>query len=271
MLARRHLVTSSALLALIVLLAGCGKKGAQADKSNAPDATPTPGATPTGTPAPGTAPPVVKVPKNPDYKLEATALLEELTKDRKGTEAKYGGKVLEVNGVARAPATGHGPGAMFMLGSPTRVDLNPFICITDDTSLVGNIGAWQTLRVREIFNGRGGTLDHCEVVEKGPDTILRVTAEELARDFTTSRPQASIKYNEKTLILTGTVSDFKTTSPKSRDAVLKGDGKTSIECTYSNPASTAKLKVGDSVKLICSVTNSGNGVVKVEFGYPLSP
>src|SRR5689334_7591839 len=102
MLARWHLVTSSVLLALIVLLTGCGKKAAQESKSNTPDTVPPPSTTPTGNPGAGATPPV-KVPKDPDYKLEATALQEELNKDRKGTEAKYDGKVLNFTGSRDPP------------------------------------------------------------------------------------------------------------------------------------------------------------------------
>ncbi|MDB5308577.1 MAG: hypothetical protein JWO38_2779 [Gemmataceae bacterium] len=215
-----------------------------------------------------------KVPKVPDYKLEAAQLQEELRKDRKGTQSKYDGKVLELSGTILSPPVGHGGrNVSFILESSAfRPDLGEFalLCIGDDPSLEATLGQGQTVRLRAIYNGRGGTLDHCEVVEKGPDTLIRLTAEDLAKEFTADRVEAAKIYDKKTLIMTGTISAI-TLNPslKTKNIVLKGDDRTAIVCSCTSLEFVARAKVGDPVKFIGSAVNSGEGFVKVDYCHPL--
>jgi hypothetical protein len=270
---------SQRLLTVLVLLSplvGCGKdnnKTAEGDKSKPADATPAEIAPPSpneNKPAPG-----AKDSKAPDYKF-TMAEFEEATKqerERPGVKSKYDGKVLELSGVVEFPIIDDGKqSAFFTLKSAkpaTGFDTFSVTCMCDDQSVYGTLGRGQTIRVRGVYGT--GHLKPCEVVEKGPETLVRVTAEQLAKDFTMNREEAVKKYDGKTLVLSGTVSKIKPYAEglKVNCLELKGDGKTVVECRYNKPEVADRYKVGETVKLVGSTGSSLDGVLNIVPCYPL--
>jgi hypothetical protein len=253
-------------LVLLALLVGCGKdKPTEGDKSN-PDAAPGGSASPTDG-------------KAPDYKLTVEELGEESKRDRSGTNAKYAGKVLELSGVVGAPIVDDGnQSPIFDLKStkplPVLETAFSITCVCDDRSLYGGLGRGQTVRVRGVYD-KFGQLKPCAVLEKGPDTRVQVTAEQLAADFTADPEAAGKKYYDRTLVVTGTVVKIK---PFAKGLTinrleLKGDGKLVVDVGYNKPAVADTYKVGDTVKVLTSQINppgiSGDNVVGLFVCYPL--
>jgi hypothetical protein len=259
-----HRVLSA--LVLLALLVGCGKdKPTEGDGSK-------PGEAPGGSAS-------LTDGKAPDYKLTVEEMGEEIKKDRAGTEAKYAGKVLELSGVVEFPIVDDGnQSPIFTLKSTKpRTGLETTFsidCVCDDRSLYGALGREQTVRVRGVYD-KFGRLTPCAVLEKGPDTRVLVTAEQLAADFTANREEARKKYSDKTLVVTGTVTKIKPHGEGStiNRLELKGDGKLVVDVGYNKAHVADQYKVGDTVKVLTSRINapgiSGDNVVGLFMCYPL--
>ena len=252
-----------AVFVLLALLIGCGKdKAADRDGSK-----------------PAEAPPEVatSVPKETDYKLTMDELEQEIKADSSVTSTKYGGKVLELSGIVESPIVDAGKKvvAFELKSSKPRPDHTTIeiLCICDDRSVYGTLGRGQTLRVRGVYIRAGGIMKPCEVVEKGPDTRALIASPQLAAEFTANWDEAKRKYNEKTLVLSGTVSAIKHRSDgkglEFNLLELKGDGNTVVECLYINPEVADRYKVGDAVELVGSLSFSVRGTLNIAFCWPL--
>jgi hypothetical protein len=252
-----HRVLSS--IVLLVFLVGCGKdKGTEGHK-------------------PGASASAATTSQAPDFTLTVDELDEATKEERKrvGADSKYTGKLLELSGLVEFPIVDDGnQSPIFTLKSaklPTGLDTTFSItCVCDDRSLYGALGRDQTVLVRGWYD-ESGQLKSCRVVEKGPDTRVQVTAEQLAADFTTNREAAVKKYFDRTLVLTGTVTKIK---PHGEGLTincheLKGDGKTVVEVRYNKPAVADQYKVGDTVKITSSMLLSGGAALNLALSYPL--
>lgn len=217
---------------------------------------------------PGTGGRLGKLPAA-DFKL-AAADLDRESKDRKGAEAKYQGKVLEIRGVVDQVTDSYDgdPSYIFLQGSstdPFEKALCRIACVVDDPNPCGKFSAGQTITLRGRFDRItiAPLLQKCEVVELGPGTALQVSAAELAKAYTADREAARAKYDSHTLILTGEIAAFKKQPelPKVEYLELKGDGETVIECRYpvslSRPRSLKdRYKIGQTIRFACSWTTS---------------
>ena len=112
-------------------------------------------------------------------------------------------------------------------------------------------------------------------MQKGADTAIRATAEEVAKDTTADPSKAYAKYGNKTLILKGLVSAIKTDSdnPAVKFIELKGDGKTLVQCMFGASSKESKIrdgyKPGDTANFECELTRADKGLFIVGPCYPV--
>ncbi|MDB5310380.1 MAG: hypothetical protein JWO38_4582 [Gemmataceae bacterium] len=190
-----------------------------------------------------------------DFKMTSEELQKEC-KDRKAAEAKYKGKIIELSGTVEEAKAGYdGKRGIIFLSSTDPKSLGiGGMCLIDDPNPHGKFAKGQTIKVKGKFTGVaiGPTLEACTVLEKGPDTAVRITSEELAKDYTADRAATEKKCDKRTLVITGEVAVINTDDKKVEFLELKGDGATRIECRYGLSINTLKdkLKPGDKVTLV---------------------
>jgi len=229
------------LLIGFFFLAGCGT--GKPTKSEEP---PSGGAIPKSSDGPQDS-------KNPsgaggeDFVLTATEF-HEANKDSKVADAKYKGKMVELSGQVKTVVTHFGKETSVWLKSEKGgLGVN---CMFDGTEVVGKVGIGQTVRIR----GRAwvaSTLKSCELLEKGPDTILRVTAVELAKEYSADPEKTEEKYKDRTLLVSAEVAAVEATPGiHLKDVVLKGDGKTKVRCLFDNSEEVERRKPGEQIILV---------------------
>jgi hypothetical protein len=136
-------------------------------------------------------------------------------------------------------------------GQKEKYSASNVYCQSKDPNFFALVGPKQDVVIKGKQQQMAGPgLESAEVVERGPDTRVFVTAEELAKEFSEDLQKARNKYVEKVLIVTGKVTAIKTLEGfKLKYAELKGDGNLVIKCVFEKPDTVQKLKVGDTVKV----------------------
>ena len=208
-----------------------------------------------------------------DFKLAAGEYAKELRKDSNAAKAKYKDKIVELSGSVTHAAQGfEGKGSYLSIETPdpnVRVGNPDVMCTSNDPQFFSQFGKGQTIRIKGKANFLG-ILDACEVVEKGKDTRILVDSETLAKDFTADSEKALEKYEKKTLIVSGKISAIKPyPGLKVKYAELAGDGKTVIECRYSDANLVEKFKIGQEIKVYGQIATSDKGMVNIAPCYPI--
>lgn len=242
---------------MLVLLSGCTKKPDEPGTPNAP-----------GGPKvePSQKGPLGK----PDFTLSAADLFNERRADAAAAEAKYKGKVIEVSGTVHKVARyGNQKVDVVELKS---ADGKPSVgCAVSDRNIAGKIGPEQTVRIKGRYNTGLIALVDCELVEKGPETLIPLTAEALAKEFTADAAAGEKRLGKSVLLLTGEVAAVKTDPTTGKHIELKGDGKTVIRVHYIGGEWPATYTVGAKVKMTAEIVAlaAEPGLCKLTIGFPL--
>jgi hypothetical protein len=214
-------------------------------------------------------------------KLTAAEWGQEWKKDRDAAQAKYAGKEIELSGTVEAISwsTKGEPSGVFLRAADPKVGLRipDVVCLIDDPKLLGKLGQGQTVRVRgktHLLAG-GPNLKPCTLVETGPDTVVRLTAEQIVKEYTIDPDGLAKRCKDRTRVVTGTVTAVKP-NPDAKHlsyVELKGDVTTTIEVWFDLDHSdrVKKYKPGDPVKVVGSHYAVDKGVFKVVSCHPIEP
>ena len=241
------------LFAVLCFGFGCGKQ--KPTDQHAPD-------------DPGAAPA-----KEADYTLTAAEFEKEYKADSNATKAKYDGKTLEMSGVIQQVNPNYYANGTTIVFAPVERSGNTMHCTTKGFVPPGSLAKGQTVRVRG--KATGTLLMDCVVLEKGADTAVRATAEQLAKDHTADPEKARQKYDDKTLVIKGEIAAVKPDplAPHRKVIELKGDGQTVVECRFG-PSEEERTfvnnsKAGDKVTLAADMLLSHKGRFCVGTCYPV--
>lgn len=209
-----------------------------------------------------------------DFKLSAGDYAKEFKKDEKAAQGKYKGKIVELSGTVKlavGPALGVKKSSLSIVTPDPKDPFGPDVmCISDDPEFFARAGLGQTVRIKGKVGQVTNWLESSELVDRGPNTRIVVTGETIAKDFTADLEMAQKKYDDKTLVLSGTIAAIKPyPGLKINYVELKGDGKTVIECRYNDPSLVDKLKVGDTVKVQAVLTSAEKGNLNITNCFPL--
>jgi len=262
-----------AVLAVLVILSGCDKKPAEPGQPKDPDQGKVGPAKKDGdrphSDKDKTPQPLGKA----DFSLAAVELAKECKTDEAAAGAKYKDKVIEVSGTVdnadRLPANTEG----FVQLKSADGEL-VCTCKSRDRNIAGKLGPDQTVRLKGKFQSSIGlpNLADCEIVEKGPDTLILLTAEGLAKEYTADAMASEERLKRKKLLVTGEVSGVKEDDNKVKFIELKGDGKTVVEVRYLFGANwPPEWKVGAKVKMTADLETLGvaPGRCKISMQTPL--
>jgi hypothetical protein len=250
------LVAAAGLTACVI---GCGQTAAPttppAPNRGASDPA-KPGVTNGGTPKPAVG--------AAQHKLTADQLYAEHQADAKATAAKYDQVVVELSGkVGRVGSVNEARGQR-EIWLRLEKGLGGLTCFLKDPKVVGKMALGQTVRVKGVAEANPVTLCVADgkVVELGPDTAARVSAEELAKEFSADWMKAKEKYKERTVVVTGVVADKRKAAIGEWTVELKGDGTTVVACEFpsSEEKTAEKLQAGQKVTLAGAFSdNTGPG------------
>jgi WD40 repeat protein len=240
-------------------------------------------------------PPTTQVPERPPL-ISVTA--EELCKtyltDKAAANAKYKGKLLEVEGaVNRVQVMHKGQVVLNLRGVPGKGDKGEFVVtpwdVDSNTPGVRELCPGQRIKYRGVcsfvdLGERGGNvvIERGEMVEIGPDPSRRFTVEQFIKEFpevseyllTEKDMAVKAKYEAMSFILEGTVESVE--PPGKVDivnlvgTVKKGDSvigvRLAVEGGYFYDQA-AKLKKGDPIKAKCQFVDYSKGKLVMRLLY----
>ncbi|HJZ92889.1 MAG TPA: leucine-rich repeat domain-containing protein [Gemmataceae bacterium] len=210
----------------------------------------------------------------PDFQLTADELFKEYKADRGAAEKKYRGKVIELSGVVDGMGSNISDDSYLSL----KVDkeLIGVMCFTADDAPWNVAVPGQKVKIKGKWPefSVSAALVASVLTETGPSPAVRLTADELAKEYKADREAAEKKYKEQYLIVTGEVIDRELNSVGAASVQLKAAGEVKVKCSFTAFAkSQAKaLKVGQTVTLIGQYTlNFGGQEVGLYFCQTLRP
>lgn len=230
-------------IAIAVLLSGCAQDPKPTDDGKKPPVTSTPAKpnpVPKTDPMPTKPNPALKADPTPpepepipvkplgdaDIKATVDDYVTEHKKDPKAAAAKYKGKVIEVTGPVHQLWSKIDGARLVHIDVKTGF---PLSCFVIKGAVGGTVVPGQTVRLKGSHQGdTSGSLWNCEILELGPDTAVRTSATELAKEYAADWRKASEKYRGKGMVVTGDViskltgTQFKLT--------LKGEGDVVVVC-----------------------------------------
>jgi len=199
----------------------------------------------------------------PDYVMTVQEFRAEFERNSKTAEEKYTGKVLEIAGTVLSTSRDDADRGMVLLGTGDRLEFWPVCtCLFQDRNIAEKVGKKQTVRVRGRYarNFAFRMLVGCVIVEKGPETLVHITAEQLAREYTADSEACEAQYKDRTLIVSGEISAVKTDENKVKFVELKGDGTTVIEVRHVDLGGKwpVDYKVGDKARMVADMLTIRN-------------
>jgi hypothetical protein len=205
-------------------------------------------------------------------RLASAEFGEEYQADRKAAEAKYRGRLIELEGEIKAMGRNASKSAYISLEG-AEDDLIGVMCFTADSKPWKKYVPGQKVKIRGQWAepSATATLNECVVVEAGPNPAPALTAEQLAMEYSADLPATIKKYDKKYIFLSGEIVGTETNDAGAVTVELKGDGQTKVTCAFTalDRDLAEPLKVGQKVDLIGQFTlNFGKGEAKIYFCMP---
>jgi len=148
--------------------------------------------------------------------------------------------IFEISGmVDRVDSTSSGEGIVYLRPGtdtePTEARLNRRLHIQ---ALVSDREPWARLARGQLATVRGKlgalpsppNIEQADIAEAGPPTAVAIAASELASQHTGGEDSLHKLYDGKDVIVTGTVSDVRSSPINGLTLFLEGDGKIRIRC-----------------------------------------
>jgi hypothetical protein len=184
-----------------------------------------------------------------DYTGTAEGLFAEFKKDKEAALKKYRGKTVEVEGVV-GMTLGLDEGIICL--EADKADVFGFRCFVADKEPWAIVTPGQKLKVKGIWPEAADApaIRLCVITEAGPNPVVVISAEQLAKDYLADPDGARKKYSDKYMILNGVIAKKEANDLGAVTLTLKCADKVHIECNfaaYNGPATATKE--GQEVKL----------------------
>lgn len=204
----------------------------------------------------------------PDFTLTAEEFFKEYKADKSAAERKYKGKVIELSGTVSGMGRNISEDGYLTLEVPK--ELIGVQCFTADDAPWNTAIPGQKVKVKGKWPefSISAALIHCVITEAGPSPAMRLTADQLAKEYKADPEAARKKYADKWLIVTGEVVDREFNSVGAASVQLKTTGDVKVKCSFTafDKAQVKQFKVGQSVTLVGQFTlNFGDAEVGLYF------
>ena len=212
--------------------------------------------------------------RKPDFVVSAPDFAREFLANSDKATAKYKDKVIEVEGEVRDVFCQSGGGdALIRLAG-----------VVEPESQGSLMGVWghappkqlrrafelsrkQKVKLTGIFSDQISSyvmLDKCTFEEISKSEIIKVTAEEIAKEFSKDALEAEKKYADKDILVTGKVESLKTDG--NEKVTLRESDKIRVS-VYVFYKDTSYLRVGQATRLRCnSISNPIVGGANLQAG-----
>jgi hypothetical protein len=250
----RFFVLAFAAMAGAALASGCDKASTTPSNSNA-----------SGGRLKDTAPVKETASAKADFSLTSEQLAKEFETDKGVADAKYKGKMIEVEGPLKDVMISPSGDITFRLVGFKADDGKPghTICGVPpaaEKEKIKNLTEGQKIKFKGECKGESSgmfvDLLKCEILSIGPDPAISITADQLTQDFAKDQKAAEAKYKDKWLLVEGTVLELAEGNYDSLEVALEGIGKKDgkplrVSATFSpnTKKDAASLKKGDKVKI----------------------
>jgi hypothetical protein len=208
-----------------------------------------------------TEPPLKIDPGPAPIKLTVDELVAELGKDDKAFVARYDRKTVELAGkVAQIFSLDEASGQRDVALEASD-SLAGFTCLLRDAKRSARLGKGQTIRLKGRVQASAGSVrvTDGEIIELGPDTAVHTSAEDFAGEFTTDRKKARKQFRDRTIIVTGVITEKVKGPGEGWTVTLKGDAATVVGCELlgGEKAAAEKMQVGQRVTLAAAFSAFG--------------
>jgi predicted small lipoprotein YifL len=227
------------VVAMLLLLAGCGKKQAAED-------------------------PVASV--EPAFRLTAEEYQSQ------AGDAKFNGQVIELTGTVSGVGRNISGESYVTLKAQGLVGV---MCFTTDPEPWATVAQGQKVRIKGLWAPTfvAPRLLWCVVVEPGEYAAVRISAADLAKEYEADREATVKKYDKKHLVVTGEVTSKSANDVGAVTLGLKTGNATAINCSFTafDKDAAAGYEVGQTVTVLGEFTlNFGSGnTVDLFFCLPL--
>jgi hypothetical protein len=230
--------------AAIVLtwMAGCDKPASsdQSAKPNAGLTGPTAGASTAGAPTASAA----TVSAKPDVTQTDLDLAKAMIDDRDGMMSKLSGKTIQVTGVVKHFDLKGKFGPVFEMNGTGLATID---CFPEEIRQWTKVGPDQKITVRGLIDPSytlGIGLSHCFLADAGGDTVVKISAKDLATEFSKGAFGMDDKYGKKWLLIDGTVKGKQTGKYDERLLVLEGIDKLPVSCAVESDSTVPDPRDG---------------------------
>jgi hypothetical protein len=212
-------------------------------------------------------PDAAKAPKA-DFTLTAQQFLDECKKDRTAADKKYKGKIIELSGVVGDFATTPTKDAIVWL----KVEKAPgLMCNVRDKEPWTKVVPGQEVKVRGQYLSFGPGLANGIIVATGPNPLILIWAEDLAKQYATDRDALNAKFKDKYLMVEGEVAGKKPYGKTDGVHVFLKGTKDVTVCGLFGKDEAAGIQEGKKIKLFGSYLDVANPKqVELHMCWPIS-
>lgn len=205
--------------------------------------------------------------------ISAEALGQEYDTNAKATHKKYDGQLLEVTGKVKQAIQTVGTPFISLEGS--KKALYSIQCETKDKQPWARFSPGQKVKITGAYNAgvAGPELKNCDVVALEPNPAVTLTAEALAKSFAANMASANKKFQNKTVIVTGTITATQFLAGSGfTDITLRGSGKTAVICRLHNSLQDLgkSLKAGQMITLSGPFSFVDGNNVRLDMSFPVT-
>src|SRR5262245_20094451 len=189
----------------------------------------------------------------PDFTLGSKEFAEEYKKDKKATEAKYKGKVVELSGTVKSVGRNISKEAFIRLDAGMK-NITGVMCFTADKQPWLKATPGQTVKVKGKWPEFvvSPALVECVITDVSGSGAPTLTADELGKAYATDKDATTKKYDNKYLFLTGEIAKVTFDAAKAASVTFKTSGKTKVVANFPafDKEETEGFKTGQKIKVL---------------------
>jgi uncharacterized protein (DUF1330 family) len=219
-------------------------------------------------------PPVEDLSKvEPAFKMTAEEFFKEYEAGKNTAAEKYKGKVIELSG--EIDGIGRNFGGDPYVTLKVEKQLLGVMCFTAEEHPWAKVVRGQKIKIKGKWPEFtvASSLIYCAFVETGEYAGIRLSAEELAKEYAAD-PEATVKkYDKKFLVMTGEVVSKEFNSAGAASVELKSGNKVKVKCSFTATEKdvTKPIKVGQTIEVVGEFTLNfaGGNDVGIYFCLPM--
>jgi hypothetical protein len=214
------------------------------------------------------------------YVVTADDLFKEYQQDKKAAAAKYANQVVEISGVVMVLDQDYSGRPYVALSAPEKPYQVGTRCYTTDQQPWAKLAPGQKVTLKGRWPPQGSflwnhvALNNCVVTGVGPNPAIKMSTQQLVKEFLADTGSAKRKYDDKWVILNGKVAGKR----RDKNGVLivdvQGEGDVKLACQFGKELEplVKRVKAGEDLTVLCRVfiSDAGRGALAVSSCLPIT-